>query len=254
MSSTIVVAGLGEWEKIHLVRSRKPEWELKSWEYIFKNKSWVVTAYRKDLALGTNNQPKALEWLKLNKVFIKEWEDTGKGKSWSFSILVSSNTGSHIMNLGGGMFGSDVLNSLFSLLSRTKEDLENTTFKFAFYQNKWGFNASTITDSQWESLRWYMTQEEKKSYIKDFWPDPRNPSKNMFDKSPLMEHYTMLANSLNALLPRWHSSEWMGLDDLDDDLSSTSVNTVQQDDADDIFDTPAPAPKAKAEPEDLPFV
>ena len=47
--ANIVVAGLGEDQSIHLVRSRPAEGPLKAGEYPHKDKSGKLLAYRKDL-------------------------------------------------------------------------------------------------------------------------------------------------------------------------------------------------------------
>ena len=52
--ANIIVAGLGEGQDIHLVRSRKPEGPLKPGEYLHKDKSGKVIGYRKDLPKKDN--------------------------------------------------------------------------------------------------------------------------------------------------------------------------------------------------------
>lgn len=243
----IIVAWLWEGQKIHLTRSRKPEGALKNGELPHTNKSGEVIAYRK--TLKTNN----IEWVKLNRVIAKEWDNEKTGKSWSYSLVISTWTGSHRIDLGWGMLATSVMNTFCSLLHKTKEEIETMSFNMNFYQNKKGYNTCYITDQTGQTLDWYMSPEEVESLIKRA-PNPVDPTKTLANKADLMHRYMELADALNLLLPKSAYSTGSALDGIDDDLDDDTTQSLVSD-ADDIFDTaPATDTKAKTEPEDLPFV
>lgn len=235
----IIVAGLGEDQKIHLCRSRPAEGPLKAGEYPHKNKSGETIAYRKNLATEQNGQPKPIEGVKLNRIIAKEWDNGTKGKSWSFSLVVSDGNGSHRIDMGGGMLATNAVNSFLSLLDKTAEEIAGMTFSISFYHNKnTGFNSVSIKDNNGERLNWRMSNEEAKSYIRSA-PNSLDPSKMDVDKSGLMVHYMELVELLNPLLPRSSGSTGSALDGIDDDMESASIA-----DAEDVFDSaPAAAPK-----------
>jgi hypothetical protein len=52
--ANIIVAGLGETDSIHLVRSRKAEGPLREGEYVHKDKSGKAIGYRKELPKKDN--------------------------------------------------------------------------------------------------------------------------------------------------------------------------------------------------------
>jgi len=236
----IIVAGLWENQKIHLVRSRKPEGALKNWEAPHKNKSGEVIAYRK--TLPTNN----IEGIKLNRVIVKEW-DNKNGKSWSYSLVISTPTGSHRIDLGGGMLATSIMNTFLSLINKTKEEVEGMTFNMNFYMNKKGYNTCFITDGTGATLDWYMSPEEQGTYVRKA-PNSLNPDKIDVERSDLHRHLMSLAEALNAVLPRSQYSSGSALDGIDDDETDDLTGT-QESEADDVFDAPkAPAPVA-----DMPF-
>lgn len=242
----IIVAGLAEDQKIHLCRSRPAEGPLKAGEYPHKNKSGETIAYRKNLATEQNGQPKPIEGVKLNRIIAKEW-DNPKGKSWSFSLVVSDGNGSHRIDMGGGMLATNAVNSFLSLLDKTKEDIAEMTFSISFYHNKTtGFNSVSIKDNNGERLNWRLSNEEAKSYIRSA-PNSLDPNKIDTDKTDLMRHYVELVNFLNPLLPRSTGSTGSALDGIDDDIEPVSFA-----DADDVFDSATPAP-APAPAQSIPF-
>lgn len=239
--ANIVVAGLGENQTIHLVRQRPAEGALKAGEYPHKDKSGKLLAYRKDLPKSESGNS-SLPWIKLHKIFGKEWNNEGKPKSWSYSLLVSNQSGTHLVNLGWGMVAGNVINSFFSLLNKTPEEISEMTFKIEFYHNKkTGFNSSMVHTWSGERLDWYMSPDEEKSYKDNHGPDPRNPSKDIIIKDRLHARYLELIEALNPLLP--HSqSEWVSaFDGIDDDGDITQGVTA--DDAEELF---ADAPKTTA--------
>lgn len=127
------------------------------------------------------------------------------------------------------------------------------SFNLNFYQNKKGYNTCYITDNKWQPLDWYMTPDEVESLIKRA-PNPVDPTKTLANKADLMHRYMELADALNLLLPKSAYSTGSALDGIDDDLDDNTSQSLVSD-ADDVFDeAPATAPKAKAEPDDLPFV
>ena len=240
--SQIVVVGLGEGQKIHLVRHRKPEGPLKNWEVVHKNKSDVVIGYRK--TLGSNN----IEWVQLNKLIVKEWDNEKTGKSWSYSLVITAGTGSHRIDLGGGMLATSIANTLCSLINKTKEEIEGMTFNFNFYMNKKGYNTCYITDGSGETLDWYMSAEEQASYVRKA-PNSLNPEKIDTDRSNLHKQFMELAPALNAVLPKGNYNNGSALDGIDDDMDDI---TTQEADADEVFagDT---KPATPAPVKDIPF-
>lgn len=241
--ANIVVAGLGEDQSIHLVRSRPAEGPLKAGEYPHKDKSGKLLAYRKDLPKSESGNS-TLPWIKLHKIFGKEWNNEGKPKSWSYSLLISNQSGSHLVNLGGGMVAGNVINSFFSLLNKTPEEIAEMTFKIEFYHNKkTGYNSAMVHTGSGERLDWYMSPEEEKSYKDNHGKDPRNPTKDIIVKDRLHARYLELIEALNQILP--HSqSEWVSaLDGIDDD--EDGAHGVTADDAEELFgDAPATASRA----------
>lgn len=263
--SVIIIAGLSEGQKVYLCRSRPIEGEMKLGEYLHSSKEWKPLAYRKNLPTEVNGSPKAIEGVTLHRIIAKEW-DNKNGKSWSFSLVISNGSGSHRIDLGGGMIATSVVNSFLSLLGKSKEEIEQTKFRLAFYHNKGtGFNSCSIQDHNGDRLNWYMSPDEVKSYIKSA-PNPLKPDETLTDKSPLMLHYMELCDALNPMLPRSNASTGSALDGIDDDLDEYSsestrkswandTNTPKQsvvtdEELDDMFgattDTPEPETKPQA--------
>lgn len=244
--SVIIVAGLGEDQKVYLCRSRPIEGEMKLGEYLHSSKEGKPLAYRKNLPTEANGSPKPIEGVTLHRIIAKEW-DNKNGKSWSFSLVVSNGSGSHRIDLGGGMIATSVVNSFLSLLGKTKEEIEQTKFRIAFYHNKGtGFNSCSIQDQNGQRLDWYMSPDEVKSYIKSA-PNPLKPDETLTDKSPLMLHYMELCEALNPMLPRSNASTGSALDGIDDDLepyTSKVPSVVTDEELGDMFgatpDTPEP--------------
>jgi len=241
--ANIIVAGLGENQSIHLVRSRKAEGSLRNGEYVHKDKSGKVIGYRKDLPKKDNWQPKALTGLSINRLMIKEW-DNPKGKSWTYSVVVTSQTGSHRIDIGSGMLGTSVANTLLSLTKHTAEELAEMKFSISFYCNAKGYNTAYITHSNGEALDWFMSPDEQKSYIRSA-PNSLDPSKIDTDRSGLHKHLMMMADELNKLLPRSSMDQGSALDGIDDDEDTVASATPS--DAEELFADPV-------EPEEITLV
>lgn len=133
------------------------------------------------------------------------------------------------------MLASSVANSICSLLSKTKEEIDCMTFSLAFYENKKGYNTCYITDGQGNPLDWYMTADESKSFVKTA-QNPLDPTKQLVDKTGLMKRYMELAEALNALLPHSNYSSGNALDGIDDDLTDDTPIQSQESVADEVFD------------------
>jgi len=228
----IIVAGLGEGQDIHLVRSRPIEWEIKAGEYIHKDKNGKSIAFRKRLATKENGSPKPITDLTINRLIVKEW-DNPKGKSWTYSLVITSPTGSHRLDIGSGMLGTSVANTLMSLTNFSKEEIAAMKFTIAFYRNNKGYNTAYITYNNWETLDWFMSPEEQAEYVRKA-PNSLDPNKMDVDRSWLHRHMIELAELLNPLLPRSSADQWSALDGIDDD---EDIVAATPEDADSMFGT-----------------
>ncbi len=151
------------------------------------------------------------------------------------------------------MLATSVMNTFCSLINKDKDTIAGLTFNMSFYQNKKGYNTCYITDQTGQTLDWYMTPDEVESYIQRA-PNPVDPTKPFVNKADLMHKYMELAEALNPLLPHSVHATGSALDGIDDDMDDNTTQSLVSD-ADDIFNEPAPAKKAKApEPDDLPFI
>jgi hypothetical protein len=151
---------------------------------------------------------------------IKEW-DNPKGKSWTYSLVVSNQTGSHRIDIGSGMLGTSVANTILSLMNFTPEELAVMKLSISFYRNAKGYNTAYITRGNNEPLDWYMTPEEQASYVRKA-PNSLDPTKMDVDRSPLHKHLMELADLLNPMLPKSSMDQGSALDGIDDDDVSTS--------------------------------
>lgn len=253
--ATILVAGLAKGSQVYLCQSRPVidkdgnQVSMKQGEYEYKNKSGKVTGYRRNLPTLDNGSPKPIAGVKLNKIHVKEWTDDQTGEvSTSYSLIISTPSGSHLVNLGGGMVAQNTINSFCSLLSKTKEEIEKMTFSIGFYYNKKsGYNSVSVRDQNGTPLDWYMPPEEQASLIEKL--QVGKTDKYITDKTKLTARYKELIEELNKLLPHTGRDQGSVLDDLDDDGYNQSSHD-QESDADDVFGgDETPAPKV----EDLPF-